>query len=1001
MRFTYLLLCCVVSLPLLAQDESATIELEMLLGEHEAFKIEKGRAMLADGSGAQVILRGVDSNGTVRVLVGKTALRAKMALLKSISKKDIVAIIALGYQLDGLRPSESPAFLRRSKVLGLHARGADLIVSRWGVLRREAIAKNPSFPRLEEAVEGLDDELKKRGLSEATVQSFTSAIAKLNRKDDNEKHPRPSTLRRMVRSGWGRELLGKRFDRVRSVIVALESFRIRERFALGDISFEIARNTFDETLEILRQPQTLVYHRALPDPAYYPQPVQASILVELTPGADLDGEIEILAARSFVGDDETASWRRDQGLVVNEDLWQRHYRRSAHVRPPLCRDVMPPHLLLISPQGDRLALVIPKGVLKVVDPGQEKDKERFIAEAAALLTTPGQLDLIGEFLFDYVYDSPDPKLPTLVGNKEIHGEIHQTTAETLATATGGVCRGDCDDVAELYETIVEKQGKLAHILDLPAHAALGFAEKLAQEWRVIVLQTGPPLEFRNADLKVALGAAYKHFGAFEAFDPERLQIALRFSGENIRSRWVLGWRIFADPAYATQMIDVQKDWHFHTYQRAFKKMSAMVAAGDDDSANFRELAGLCQRTGQYGLAVDFLKKATKGSDDNSLTLQLSMMSAMHEAGRDEEFAAAARKIMTQRLPKILQEDPFAGIDVACNFVGVILADESLNDMALKALVTHLGPFLGTQLAGLEAAVASGSLNAKFWGDADVAVLKRLMQTYAALAVETLSVWRKQGAKKNLHVFRLMGYIDDYFGGVAFSAARTELELSAVYALLGRYYEVAFGAVPLRKMLDAVSFPTTRLKKPALRGRGALQIQSDLPGIKTSFYWVSVLDELFHSDNEVLDRERLKVLFIRALAAQQACKKLAIPLPPGDPQTHQARLLWALVETDEKALRTLLAHVAGQDDKYLRDLSAVTIGKAARFLEQPWFGQVLRIWHDVVAHKPSAFQLAWLAAEAKAPQAGIQAAEEACRRFPDDLSFAEELKFMKELQSSKD
>ena len=57
----------------------------------------------------------------------------------------------------------------------------------------------------------------------------------------------------------------------------------------------------------------------------------------------------------------------------------------------------------------------------------------------------------------------------------------------------------------------------------------------------------------------------------------------RSATRNTRSSWVLGWRIFSDRAYAEAMIDVQRDWHFHTYRQGVKKMEALIASGDGTS----------------------------------------------------------------------------------------------------------------------------------------------------------------------------------------------------------------------------------------------------------------------------------------------------------------------------------------------------------------------------------------------------------------------------------
>ena len=88
------------------------------------------------------------------------------------------------------------------------------------------------------------------------------------------------------------------------------------------------------------------------------------------------------------------------------------------------------------------------------------------------------LDLISQYIFKYIYDSPDPTMPTLLGSRDINSDIHQTAFQTLSTTVGGICRGDCDDLSELGELIVEKQNKIGHVVSLPGHAALAWQKTM-------------------------------------------------------------------------------------------------------------------------------------------------------------------------------------------------------------------------------------------------------------------------------------------------------------------------------------------------------------------------------------------------------------------------------------------------------------------------------------------------------------------------------------------
>ena len=265
------------------------------------------------------------------------------------------------------------------------------------------------------------------------------------------------------------------------------------------------------------------------------------------------------------------------------------------------------------------------------------------------------LDLIGEYLLMYAYDSPDPRNPALIGTRTVSGDIHQTAAQTLATTAGGMMRGDCDDLSELDQEIAELQGRNAQMIGLPAHAALVWAEpRPGGTWITYLLQTGQPLGFEAPTLPDSLELAYKSFGSGELFDRTKLEVLLRFSGENTRSSWYLSWRIFADPAYARTMIDVQRDWHFQTYQRAIVKMQELVAGGDEDPANYTELAGLYHYTGQYALGADALAVAIAKSEpgETRLSMQIDRVVALASADQCDAARALARELREREIPAL-------------------------------------------------------------------------------------------------------------------------------------------------------------------------------------------------------------------------------------------------------------------------------------------------------------------------------------------------------------
>ena len=225
-------------------------------------------------------------------------------------------------------------------------------------------------------------------------------------------------------------------------------------------------------------------------------------------------------------------------------------------------------------------------------------------------------------------------------------------------------RGDCDDLSELDQEIAERQGRNAQMIGLPAHAALVWAEpRPGGTWLTYLLQTGQPLGFEAPTLPDSLELAYKSFGSGELFDRTKLEVLLRFSGENTRSSWYLSWRIFADPAYARTMIDVQRDWHFQTYQRAIVKMQELIAGGDEDPANYTELAGLYHYTGQYALGADALAIAIAKSEPGetrALDADRPRGRARRAPDQCDGARALARELRDARDPRARGEDAARG-----------------------------------------------------------------------------------------------------------------------------------------------------------------------------------------------------------------------------------------------------------------------------------------------------------------------------------------------------
>ena len=397
---------------------------------------------------------------------------------------------------------------------------------------------------------------------------------------------------------------------------------------------------------LFETPTQTGYAVPLPSPAYYPDP--ACILVVRFPaGTKPDSHPRAAVEISCFGPELLARWSKEKGFEADAEAWRKTIRGG---EGDVLDEWNPAHLLVVDRMGDVDRLVTPHGTVRPVqreamrdsDPGVAgREATRFLAEAAAALPGAGYLDLVGEYFFHYVYDSPNPAVPRLLGSKVVHGEIHQTTQQTLANVVGGVCRGDCDDLAELYRDLAKRQGKNALVMKLPGHAALGWVEKVEDQHRFFVLQTGPPLMFVRTGVKGAITRAYQHFQ--KTVTEDRLSVLYRFAGENVRSQWTLGWRVFAEPKYAAVMRGVQRDWHNSTFRQGVEKVKKLIADGDRDPANYRELAGLARRTGQSREAAGMLKQAAAFTTDVESLLDL----CVDELRARQEFESKDRCASTR------------------------------------------------------------------------------------------------------------------------------------------------------------------------------------------------------------------------------------------------------------------------------------------------------------------------------------------------------------------
>ncbi|MCC8191206.1 MAG: hypothetical protein LIP77_11335, partial [Planctomycetes bacterium] len=325
----------------------------------------------------------------------------------------------------------------------------------------------------------------------------------------------------------------------------------------------------------------------------------------------------------------TEVWHASLGLIASyddgadraegsEELWSAAIARDLGGRHDSASGQpgwnFPLHVLQRDDQGDPVVLATLTGTVKSPDfSAIAEEEERRQAEddwldtTAATLATPGELGLIFHQFFRYCSDSPLPEMPNLIGSHYGLSDTHQTVYESLERRWVGRLIGDCDDLAEVFQVLTRRQGKLSHVMQLPGHAACGYAERTEEDtYRFVILQTGPVMQFTAPTLWEAVEMAYRSFDRGEGvthMTMDAVPLLLRFANEDTRTPFVLSSRIYEDPDYAETMIQVQAFWHEHVYSAAIKTMEALVAE-DQEIGNIKELGSLYERVGFYDKSAE-------------------------------------------------------------------------------------------------------------------------------------------------------------------------------------------------------------------------------------------------------------------------------------------------------------------------------------------------------------------------------------------------------------
>lgn len=977
-----------------------------------------GVSEAADGNlalGDYPLLGMTDNGGVIIDLTGAGAVAIEAGHLRTF-RKQLPTIIGSLTEAAAEAPSatpQQPYMLRPSALVGWYLQSTDQMVTEMGVLTRQAITAERTAEieavsnASQSAIAGLE-QLEIDAPARRSVEHLFSLLPQQDTRPDGDTI-NPGFARRVVAHGFlDQELgqqLGNQAELLETAIAAATTLQPREVFSNDSVTLTHYTDAWGVGGFLLQSADRVAIARRTPVP-FYGNPgglEAASVVIDLPSGSDPIAEPSVVSeatsAQLIFDGQELASWSDDNGFSASNRDWRRVVPRG---RGDQVRQHFPPHLVLADLSGGVHGIAVKDGLLPAPTGDGPESADAFLQRAAEVMPDAGHLDLIGQYLVKYVYDSPDPTAPMLIGNTEDKSDIHQTAEQILSTSAGGVCRGDCDDLSEIYQNITDRQGKLSYVISLPGHAAAAWAVQKKNKWHVFVLQTGPALEFIADSLPEALSQAYRRFDASDTFDPNAVGLLLRFSGENTRSSWRLSWRIFSDDTYATTMVDVQRDWHYQTYLQGIEKMRELLASGDDDNANYRELAGLYAFTGQYDKAVDYLQQAIERTEqqDSILYIQTELAMHMYEAGRTAEAQALVETLLTETIPAQREELGLAVMQVGLQLTGMIAEhDPVLAARVLNCEVTQIAQNVGNQLVN----IIQQQVPREVWTlNGQVQMMRRIINQYSSLALTIAHEAGREaftGDAGNPDVRQVLGVATAYMRAIAFHDADDNDAIMGQYGMLAQFLELSSdaGLAGLLNQIERVQPPETNngVDHPALaQGNNRAE---QLRWIKVSIpFWTQALMEVAGDHETKADPALVQQLATGLEQAIEHSARLGMDGPRAAFLSHVGQTLVAMLTEDADLLRERLAVVAERDDKRLRDFTAMWMGDAAPHTSAAFWDQVNEIWHSEVDYKPKYLWIAWRAALAGAHDHALATAALAAERFADDEAFVGEERYMREL-----
>src|SRR5262249_25373132 len=147
-----------------------------------------------------------------------------------------------------------------------------------------------------------------------------------------------------------------------------------------------ARDALGHELWLLATSERSAYARPTSPPAYFYDVKPLELVVRLPAGADPLADAERWSsAEVWSNEGRIARWA-DGALESDPQRGRRAYPLgTASADPGQLSDALPPHIAVLGPDGDVLALVTAHGELRPAPDGEKQVAERFFDDAARVL----------------------------------------------------------------------------------------------------------------------------------------------------------------------------------------------------------------------------------------------------------------------------------------------------------------------------------------------------------------------------------------------------------------------------------------------------------------------------------------------------------------------------------------------------------------------------------------------------------------------------------------